>query len=378
MSDTVPLVGDPIGSAAVDQQGVPFSTTFEQNVRSGMFGFSKEIGSFLQEHVAPYLGDEMGQRLDQEQQLDPAEAQKQYDAPGLTFSSPVYPSVAHAMQSEQLDRNDRESVSARYQGGLWGRLGVEAVTSALDPANLALGYLIPGVGEARAAELLGLNLGALAGRIAARTVSGVTGAELGVVPMEALEAVQNPDWSATQIPGDMLTQGLLGGFLHNVFGGTLTDLFRNSPEGRIAVANSGVDAAATRVAAAQILEGRQVDVRPVFDAARIDTAEGRDITGGTAPADHSPDEAFAEAQQAASTGLSAQDRHLMDAARDIPPSDPAKAMDDIPGLHASLIAASDSGRLQPEEAIALTQLMSEHQANMNEVERMQATGECAV
>lgn len=132
----LPLIGEPIGSAAVDESGgEPSPTGWGQLFRSQLLQTSKELISGISE-AGEMLGVSPeepagGPTIMPEPPINADFLNQHYQAPGLTFKAPLPASVAEQMQTDQLEANVRRDVAARYEGGFVGRLSASAVALSL-------------------------------------------------------------------------------------------------------------------------------------------------------------------------------------------------------------------------------------------------------
>src|SRR5271166_1204988 len=233
----MPITSEPQGSAALNAlpYGQDFATNWADKFTSEAMGASKELRGFLYQNAAKWgVTGEAGQQL----------------------APPSGTADAEADQKQAAEeRAQRESISQRYSGGTFGRITSSLAAAMLDPTNLATG-LIPGFGE----EAIASRFGTFAGR----AFSGATGGMLGQVPLSALHATQDPDYGWAAAATDLAAGGLLGAGLQSL-GGALGDAIKARGD-RLDIPPS-VDADARKTTAAALLDDRQVDVRPVLDAA---------------------------------------------------------------------------------------------------------------
>src|SRR5271166_2085636 len=226
----MPITSEPQGSAALNAlpYGQDFATNWADKFTSEAMGASKELRGFLYQNAAKWgVTGEAGQQL----------------------APPSGTADAEADQKQAAEeRAQRESISQRYSGGTFGRITSSLAAAMLDPTNLATG-LIPGFGE----EAIAARFGTFAGR----AFSGATGGMLGQVPLTALHATQDPDYGWASAATDLAAGGLLGAGLGDAI---------KAHGDRLDIPPS-VDADARKTTAAALLDDRQVDVRPVLDAA---------------------------------------------------------------------------------------------------------------
>jgi hypothetical protein len=175
----------------------------------------------------------------------------------------------------------RESVAARRPSGFINTaagLGVQFAAGALDPANLAAA-LIPGVGEARAAEWLA-DAGSALGRAVVRTGVGVAAGAVGTAPIAGLSyglsREEGGDMTASDALLNIALGGVLGGGLHalgGAIGETISPFKSNPGRARVDTAASAladaplnVREAALRTSIAQLVSGQPVEIAPLFSA----------------------------------------------------------------------------------------------------------------
>lgn len=148
----------------------------------------------------------------------------------------------------------------------------------LDPLNLAAG-LVPGFGEARIAQVAGLDLAtSLGARVAARAVSGASGGAAGMAALEPLNYMldqhEQNDWTMGEAMRGIAYGAVLGGGLHVGIQGLVGRVPRAGISEPLAPAqiitratenNPEIQAMAFRGAIAQHVEGRAVDITPSLE-----------------------------------------------------------------------------------------------------------------
>lgn len=233
----MPLVGEDFSNAGAD---MPSPTSFGQYLGRDLLGTSKSLGLAL---------------------LQGAEMLPQPAIEGQAYN-PDPKALADAVQQQQAQRDQQiaqaDDIASRFEGGILPRLGADAISGMLDPTNIAASML-PGIGEERAAALLGVDGASFLGRTTARAVSGASAGLAGQVPLELLRASEDPDWRAADILPDMTGGALLAGLAHvglGALGDRLSDRFSPAPD-------TATDQAATRTALAQVLNGDPVEVQPL-------------------------------------------------------------------------------------------------------------------
>lgn len=221
------------------------------------------------------------------------EANLRYGVDGeLTFDGPTLKGVAQNLYEAKLDELRRRSIAERAPPGFFNtltRFGANFVANFLDPLNVAAAF-IPVVGEARYAEWLA-SAGTAAGRAGVRAGTGAVAGAVGNIPVVGLQYAlskdEQADYSAVQALTDLATGALIGGVLH-VGGGFIKD--RITGEYRLAAERPAVQPTleappvsglaraideapaptkevALRSAIAAAVEGRPVEVSPLFEAA---------------------------------------------------------------------------------------------------------------
>jgi hypothetical protein len=243
--------------------------------------------------------------LQAEPKIDPREAQKRYAPNGeVSFDKPVAPSVAAVMADQGKRKAQRDAVLSRWANttGVVPRLGVSAVASVLDPLNDAA-FLVPGIGEESflaGMGRLGLATTGLPARVAARALSGAASADIGTLPLIGLQAIQSraegDDFTIRDAMSQLAYNAAIGAVMHAGIGvasrrwraGIIpaelpAETIRPETEMREAqpTVPPPVDAASVREieespavktqaamssAVAQMVDGREVDVRPVVAA----------------------------------------------------------------------------------------------------------------
>lgn len=234
--------------------------------------------------------DEFGRPImgEAEPLIDPETANADYGIKGaLSFDKPVPQSVAKDLYEHKHAELVRQDTIARREGGLLtggaARFSANMMAGVLDPINIATG-LIPVVGEARVASLLGRGaietLGA-AERAGVRAISGGVSGAAGMAALQPLEfglsRQEHEDYTASDALRSIAIGGLLGGGIH-VVGGAVADRvagrYANPLTQRLEEAGPEARETLLQGAVAQHLEDRPVNVAPaldVFDAVRAET-----------------------------------------------------------------------------------------------------------
>src|SRR5262249_10516899 len=144
---------------------------------------------------------------------------------------PIPESVAQDLYEHHRDQLFREDTMARAGVGGVARFTTGIAASLLDPVSVASAF-IPGVGEARAAQILGAGAGGLEslstiGRIGARAIAGASSGLIGTTALQpiqgALSLAERADYTMQDALLNMAMGTVMGGGLH-VVGGAVGDL----------------------------------------------------------------------------------------------------------------------------------------------------------
>jgi hypothetical protein len=145
--------------------------------------------------------------------LDAETANKQYGIPGvLSWKAPVSEDVAQGLHDDKHAELVRQDIINRSSGigADVGTFAANVLPQFADPINLA-SALIPGIGEERAASILGEGIAA---RLAAGATQGVAG-QAALEPLNyALDQQSHDDWTMGLALQNILFGGILGGGLH--------------------------------------------------------------------------------------------------------------------------------------------------------------------
>ena len=266
MSGTGIWLGDPSAPVAIQARGLDAVEATTGEV------LGAAAGSAWAQSIGPRISDWWNRTDAASPTLDADAANTKFGIPGvLTFDRPVTEAAAEALKKGREDEMRRQAIIARrpdsvLTGGL-ARGVVSFGTAMLDPVNIGLA-LIPFVGEARMATLLGTTSMTLA-----RAGAGATGGAAGMLLAEPLEyglaRSEFNDRHMTDTLAAVAFGGLLGGGLH-VLGGAVGDAVRGrrtlTPiERAIGEAPTPVREGALQGAVAAVAEGRPVGVAPLFD-----------------------------------------------------------------------------------------------------------------
>ena len=187
--------------------------------------------------------------------------------------APMPEGVAKLLGQEKADQIDRESVISRFQNAhSWPvNLGTGIAAFLMDPMNLATSF-IPGVGEESVATRLG---GGFLARTAGRVTAGGAAGAIAQAPLTAVSYGASredlSDYSLRDAFRDLVYSAAGGAIFHAGLG-SLGDIIGKKaplapPEAKpILEAPASVKYDAMKTAVAQIVDGRPVDVLPVFSA----------------------------------------------------------------------------------------------------------------
>lgn len=202
------------------------------------------------------------------------ELNAEYGELGLAFDRPTRRRVAELLAEEKREEIIRQDVISRApQGALaqTARFGAAFVGAAIDPLNIASAF-VPVVSQARFAGMAA-RVGVNAARVGRGGVEGLAGAALVEPLIYGLSAEQQLDYEMSDALVNVALGGVLGGGAHAI-GGRIGDFLSGVP--------AEVREQAFRASVAQVVDGRAVDVGPVFrthqqfaDRLRDTTAVGR-------------------------------------------------------------------------------------------------------
>lgn len=175
---------------------------------------------------------------------------------GLTFDQPRSRDYAEMLAKGKREEAIRADIIARGPTGFGAgaaRFGAALAGAALDPLNVASAF-IPVVSQARYAGLAA-KIGTTGTRATVGMAEGFVGAALVEPITYGLAKQQHLDYEMSDALVNVGLGTFLGGGLH-VVGGKLSDLISaRSPEVRESALRSSVS---------QLMEGKRVDVDPVF------------------------------------------------------------------------------------------------------------------
>ena len=186
---------------------------------------------------------------------------------------------------QKADAAKRDAVLGRWanQTGAAGRIGTSIVAGLLDPLNDAAMFM-PGIGEEAAMAnigRMGLSTETMLARMAARGISGASAGVAGMAPIAALQyglaQGEGTDYSIRDAMNDLMFGAVVGAAGHAGFG-ALREAGIMRPDAllreRALAIPADVNADAMHAAAAQVMSGREVDVRPVADVTAPRMPEG--------------------------------------------------------------------------------------------------------
>ncbi len=213
--------------------GDPVDSTTEEAAGTGLIPSTtgQQLGAQLQQGIAETPVARLYRLADSYDQANAAgtaplsadDANAKYGIPGqLSFAKPTFDAVASSLSDEKHAQLARQDILDRGQGGIVssvGGFGARMLPQFFDPLNIAAAF-VPGLGETRAAALLG-RAGIESG-LATRAVAGATQGALGQAALEplnyGLDRSEHEDWSMGTALSDVAFGGLLGGGLHAVGG----------------------------------------------------------------------------------------------------------------------------------------------------------------
>jgi hypothetical protein len=201
--------------------------------------------------------------------LTPDEANAKYGIAGkLKFDADTPEPIAEELRALKVKELERQDTMRRAQSGLGTQLTAGLVASILDPLNVGLAF-IPIVGQARFAAIAATRVGVPGARIATGAVEGAAGAAILEPLVLAAARQEQADYDITDSLWNVAFGGILGSGLH-LAGGAVGD--RLAARREASTFQRTVDdlpradqEALARAAIAQVVEGRPVDVGPIFD-----------------------------------------------------------------------------------------------------------------
>lgn len=258
------------------------------------FGATKEVGTLIKRfsaNISASSSDAMdignisggpSAWTSQSPMLSPQAANEKYGQDGLKFSSPVQEDVAASMAQDHQEAALRADAANRQAPGIIPgveRAATEFAAQTLDPTNIAAMF-VPALGEARigaaAADIFGTGL---AGRTAARVGVGAVQGAISQVPLTGAQALlahqDQDDFTMTDALSQVLAGAVFGGAAHAGLGAigealghedAITQVFRNSPHGKIVAADPLTRRTAATAAIAAAADGRtDLGVQPLIE-----------------------------------------------------------------------------------------------------------------
>lgn len=231
--------------------------------------------------------DVVAPTLEPAPQLDPKTANERFGIPGhLSFDQPISEFSARDLYEHKHAELVRQDIIERRAGGVAtgavARLGTGLLAGLLDPLNLAVG-LVPIVGEARVAGLLGRGaieaMGA-AERAGVRAIAGGVSGGVGMAALQPVEKVlslsERDDFTMADALRNIAFGAALGGGLH-VVGGAVADRvtgrYANPITQRLEDAGPETRAELLQGAVAQHVADEPVNVARALDLADAVRAE---------------------------------------------------------------------------------------------------------
>lgn len=281
------------GEAGLDEQApaTPYAPStagerFEQNIGSvtqDAFEFAKRVSATSQgDYYDRATGDIKHE--DAEPNVDQKTLQEKFPGvKGIDQDMPL--TVAQSMSDVQARRQKQENILARYPSGAGNAIlgfGADLVGGLLDPVADAA-FMVPVVGEARYGAWLA-RAGETAGLTGRAGVTLAVGAARGagggaIIAGGEYASGVDPDMTLGDVAQQTLETAAQGALFHGGIDlgkaafGLPSDILGtrviHSPDWDKAFNDVMVHDAATRAAAAQIASDQAVEVRPVFDAARM-------------------------------------------------------------------------------------------------------------
>lgn len=347
---------------------------------AGEFGQGSFLHKVAVEQTGTYYGPGGLVTFNPEPNNDAKDNQARF--PGVKgLDQPMPLSVAQGVADMQQRREAQADAAARYPSGVGNAVlagAANMVAGFLDPVQDAA-FMVPVVGEARYAAWLA-SAGEAGGIFGRAAVTAGVGAARGVAGGAATGIAEkaigvDPDMALGDIASQAVQTGMMGGVFHSAFsfkGDILGRRFIDSDEGRAAVADARVDAAATRTAAAQIASGRAVDTVPVFDAARSHKQFQSDLKSGTAPPleGYGTPESRTRLDDAVSAASGAPTQDDLQRAALVQEAKTADLSESEKGAAAeaerSIAALRQAGRLTPEDEAEIAQFAPAEEAQPRE------------
>jgi hypothetical protein len=260
-------------------------------------GFAKGIEAF------GYAFPSQEPQPDDDVDLTPDQIKRDYGHLGVKFDKPTPKRVVEmTAERRQADMHREEIIAASPQniGAMGTRFGAALLGSAVDPLNVASAF-IPVLREARFAAIAG-TAGKTVARAASGAAAGVTGAAV-IEPIAfGISRQIQLDYSMSDALLNVALGGVLGGGLH-VTGGAIADrmlrtniktdtglgslkAYEKLQQKDAFVASPVARESAFRASVAQTIQGREIDVVPVFEVDRASrTVEAPEVRPSVLPDD---------------------------------------------------------------------------------------------
>jgi hypothetical protein len=287
--------GDPIGSAALTEQGTYAVPSYAPEVLGAAVGTGFAGAPFLRSmrtigataaETGVFGADEYGNPImgEPEPPMDTEAANAEFAIPGaLKFDKPTPRSVAQDLYDHKREQILRQDVIDRREGGILtggvARFVAEMAGGLPDPFNLATGF-IPVVSQARAAMILEQAASA-AGRAGARAAIGGAQGALGMAALQPLEFAlsrrEQEDYTMADALRSIALGTALGGGLHAGIGalGDRAGRAANPISRMLEESGPDVRRGLLQSSLAQMVDGRPVNLEPILDVA--DALRSREV-----------------------------------------------------------------------------------------------------
>lgn len=202
--------------------------------------------------------------------LTAEEANNQYGIPGhLTFDVETPEPVAQSLNELKKQEIEYQTTINRAKNGIASQFSVGLIASLADPLNIAASF-IPGVGEANFARLSG-QVGVNTARVMKGAADGLLGAALLEPVVLGVATEEQANYTIADSLMNLSIGTVMGGGLHlaaGFVGDRLAGRAVASPVAKVIDELPAQDRAEILGAAvAQVVDGRSVDVSPVFETA---------------------------------------------------------------------------------------------------------------
>jgi hypothetical protein len=234
--------------------------TAQWGATTKMLARDVSIGASEQGIADPYTGKML---VPPEAPVDKDTLNEKYGIDGvLHFDQSMPDSAARQMYAAAREDQARQDAVARRPHDLLSSVedfGVGAITSALDPVNVASYAMVPELGASR-------FVAGLAGHV----LEGAAEGALSQLPLSAMQAADARMRGQTYTLGDIMADvgygALLGGVAHGA--GEYFKMLRGGSEAGEAIDKAPLEnrEGALRTSLAQLADGRPVEVAPYFDS----------------------------------------------------------------------------------------------------------------